>query len=136
MPSAPCPPRRQRQPDNGTPPPRPKSCQNMMRPRVASAKNISADRWGQCALIRRNGRKKAQVFTEKKHTFCPCARRSAAYRIIVNKIKKKLVSHLKIASPCCGDRDRSRDIRRSHSPVNLEPLEAGGRGRSWCRCFL
>jgi hypothetical protein len=78
---------------------------------------------------------KAHVFT-KKYTFCRGARRSAAYRIIVNKIKKQLVLRKKIASPCCGDRDRSRDIRRSHSPVNLEPLEAGGRGRSWCRCFL
>jgi len=78
---------------------------------------------------------KAHVFT-KKYTFCRGARRSAAYRIIVNKIKKQLVLRKKIASPCCGDRDRSRDIRRSHSPVNLEPLEAGGRGRSWCRCFF
>ena len=56
--------------------------------------------------------------------------------IIGNKIKKQLVSRRKIASPCCGDRDRSRDVRRSHSPLKLEPLEAGGRGRSWCRCFL
>ena len=32
----------------------------------------------------------------KKHTFCPHARRSAAYRIIVNKIKEKLVSHKKL----------------------------------------
>ena len=116
------------------PPPRPKPCQNMMRTQVASAKNISADSWGQCALIRRNGQKKGTSFT-KKHTFCPRARQSAACRIIVNKIKKHLVSCKKIASPCCGGRDRSRDVRRSHSPVKLKPLEAGGR-RSWFRCFL
>ncbi len=37
--------------DNGAPPHCPKSCQNMMRPRAASAKNVLADSWGQCAVI-------------------------------------------------------------------------------------
>ena len=71
---------------------------------------------------------KKHRYSLKKHTFCPRARRSAAYRIIVNKIKKKLVSRLKIASPCCGDQDQSCDIQRSHSPVKLKPLGAGGLG--------
>ena len=80
--------------------------------------------------------KKKHRYSIKKHTFCPSARWSAAYRIIGNKIKKKLVSRIKIASPCCGDQDRSCDIRRLHSPIKLEPLEAGGQERSWCWCFL
>jgi hypothetical protein len=80
--------------------------------------------------------KKKHRYSLKKHTFCPSARQSAAYKIIVNKIKKQLVSCKKIASPYCGDRYRSRDVRRSHSPVKSKPLEVGGRGRSWCWCFL
>jgi hypothetical protein len=35
-------------------------------------------------------------YSLKKHNFCPHARRSAAYRIIVNKIKEKLVSRKKL----------------------------------------
>ena len=31
-----------------------------------------------------------------------------------------------MASPDCDDRDRSRDVRRSHSPLKLKPLGAGG----------
>ena len=41
----------------------------------------------------------------------------------------------KNASPYCGDRYRSHDVQRSHSPVKLKPLEAGRR-RSWFQCFL
>ncbi len=67
-------------------PPHLKSCQNMMRIWAAFAKKRSTGSWGQCALIRCNGRKKAQV-SIKKYTFCPQSCRSAANRIIVNKIK-------------------------------------------------
>ena len=42
-----------------SPPPRPKSCQNLMRPWAASEKNISTDSWCQCALIRRHRRRRA-----------------------------------------------------------------------------
>jgi hypothetical protein len=38
------------------------------------------------------------------------------------------VSSIKSTSPCCNDRDRSRKVQQSHSPVKLEPLEAGGLG--------
>jgi len=79
---------------------------------------------------------KKHRYSLKKHTFCPRARRSAAYRIIVNKIKKKLVSRLKIASPCCGDQDQSCDIQRSHSPVKLKPLGAGRLGEIMVLMFF
>ena len=132
-----CSPCRQRQPWQWRPhSPRPKSCQNTMRTRAALAKNISADSWGQCVLIWCNGQKKHR-YSLKKHTFCPSARRSAAYRIIVKKIKwKQFVSCKKIAFPYCGDRYQLHDVWRSHLPVKLKPLEAGGQGRSWCWCFL
>ncbi len=117
--------------DNGAPPPRPKLCQNMMRPWAASAKNISADSWGQCALIRRNGQIKSTGIHYKNIPFVPMR---AGQRH--TEIKEKLVSRKKIALPCCGYWYWLRNIRRSHSPVKLEPLEAGGRGRSWCWCFL
>ncbi len=37
--------------------------------------------------------------------------------------------------PCCDDCDRLRNIRQLYSPVKLEPLEAGGLGGPWWRCF-
>ncbi len=39
-----------------------------------------------------------------------------------------LVSSIKITSPDRDDRDRSRDVRQLHSPVELEPLGASGLG--------
>ena len=71
----------------------------------------------------------------KKLTFCPPARQADAHRIIVNKTKDELDSSIKITSPHRNDRDRSLDVRRSHLPLKLEPVEAGGSWRSWCRCF-
>ena len=38
--------------------------------------------------------------------------------------------------PCCTDYAQSRVVQQSHLPVKLKPLEASGRGRSWCRCFF
>ena len=61
---------------------------------------------------------------------------SAACRIIVNKIKNMLISLLKNASPCCRDCAPPCNIWRSHSPINLKLMEAGGPGGSWCRCFF
>ena len=49
-------------------------------------------------------------------------------RIIVNKIENKLVLLKNITSPCCGDRGRLHNLWRLHSPMQLNPLEAGGRG--------
>ena len=49
---------------------------------------------------------------------------------------KKSQLHRKIISPCCADRDRSRNIQTSHSPVEFEPLEGGGMGGPWCRCSV
>ena len=72
----------------------------------------------------------------KKLTFCPPARQADAHRIIVNKIKDELDSSIKITSPHRNHRDRSRDVRRSHLPLKLEPVEASGSWRSWCRCFF
>ncbi len=40
-----------------------------------------------------------------------------------------------MASPDRDDRDRSRDVRRSHSPVKLEPLGAGGLWRAMVPMF-
>ena len=70
-----------------------------------------------------------------KLTFCPPARQADAHRIIVNKTKDELDSSIKITSPHRNDRDRSLNVRRSHLPLKLEPVEAGGSWRSWCRCF-
>ena len=53
------------------PPPHPKSYQNMMRPWAASAKNISADSLGQCALIQRNGQIKSTGIHLKNIPFVP-----------------------------------------------------------------
>ncbi len=59
-------------------------------------------------------------------------------RIIVKYIKEKLVLSIKSTLPCCNDRDRLCDIRQLHSPVKLEPLEAGGLGDNGdgVLCFL
>ena len=43
-------------------------------------------------------------------------------------MKVLLVTSIKITSPDRDDRDRSGDIRRSHSPVELKPPGAGGLG--------
>jgi hypothetical protein len=40
-----------------------------------------------------------------------------------------------MASPDHDDRDRSRDVRRSHSPLKLEPLGAGGLWRAMVPMF-
>ncbi len=63
-------------------------------------------------------------------------RQAAACRIIVNKITEQLVLSIKVTSPCCNDCDQSRDVRRLHSPVKLEPLEAGSLGGPWWWCFM
>ena len=55
----------------------------------------------------------------KKLTFCPRARPAAAQRIIVNKVRNLLISLIKITSPDSNDRDRSRDVRRSHLPLKI-----------------
>ncbi len=74
----------------------------------------------------------------RKLTSCPCpqARPADAHRIIVNKIRNELISSIKIASPHRNHRNRSHNVRRLHLPLKLEPLEAGGLWRSWCRCFF
>jgi hypothetical protein len=51
-------------------------------------------------------------------------------------MKNGLITLWKIASPCCKDRASPWDAGRSHSPINLKLLEAGGQGGSWCQCFL
>ncbi len=53
--------------DHGAPPHCPKSCQHMTGNCAALAKNISADSWGQCALIRCNSQKKGQMLTQKTY---------------------------------------------------------------------
>jgi hypothetical protein len=42
----------------------------MMRNCAALAKKILADSLDQCALIRRNGKKKGQMLTKKMYLFC------------------------------------------------------------------
>jgi hypothetical protein len=39
-----------------------------------------------------------------------------------------LVSSIKIASPCCNHHATLHALKQSHSPQNLEPLEAGSWG--------
>jgi hypothetical protein len=46
-----------------------------------------------------------------------------------------LVLSIKITSPDRNDRDRSRDVRRSHSPVKLDPLGASGLWRAMVTMF-
>ena len=46
------------------------------------------------------------------------------------------MSSIKNTSLCCNDCDWSRNVRRLHSPVKLEPLEAGSLGRPWWRCCM
>jgi hypothetical protein len=60
-------------------------------------------------------------------------RQAAASRIIVNKITEQLVLFIKVTSPCCNDCDQSCNVLQLHSPVKLEPQEAGGigMGGSW-----
>ncbi len=57
------------------------------------------------------------------------------HRIILNKILEQLVLSMKVTSLCCNDCDQLRDVRWLHSPVNMEPLEAGGLGGPWWWCF-
>jgi hypothetical protein len=71
--------------------------------------------------------KKAHAITSKTH-ICPRACRANEHRIIVNKMKVLLVTSIKITLPDRDDRDRSGDVRRSHSPVELKPPGAGGLG--------
>ena len=116
-----------------------KSCRNTTRTRGVAAKRISASSWGQCASFRCSGHVKKHKLSLQKLTFCPRARWAAAHRILVNKIENLLVSSIKITSPDRDDRDRSRDVRRSHLPLKLKPLGAGGLWRAmvplFC-CFL
>ena len=75
----------------------------------------------------------------KKLTFCPRACWSDVISKIVTKIKDLLVTSIKMASPDRDDRDRSRDVRRSHLPLKLKPLGAGGLWRAMVQlfyCFL
>jgi hypothetical protein len=81
-------------------------------------------------------RRKKHEPSLQKLTFCPQARRVDAHRIVVNKIKVLLVSSIKITSPDRDDRDRLRDVRWSHSPVELKPPGAGRLGGPWLRCFV
>ena len=78
---------------------------------------------------------KSTMKLHQKLTFCPPACPADAHRIIVNEIRNQLLSSIKITSPDRNDQDRSRDVRRSHLPFKLEPVEAGGLWRPWCRCF-
>ena len=117
-------------------PPSPKSCRNMTRTRSVAEKRISASSWGQCASFRCSGHVKKHELSLQKLTFCPRARWAAAHRRIVNKIKDLLFSSIKVTSLNRNDRDRSRDVGRSHSPVELEPPGAGGLGGPWWRCFV
>ena len=80
-------------------------------------------------------RQEKHVESLRKLTFCPLARPADAHRIIVNKIRNELISSIKIRSPHRNRRSRSRDVRRSHLPFKLEPVEAGRSWQSWCRCF-
>ena len=75
----------------------------------------------------------------KKLTFCPRACWSDVISKIVVKIKDLLVTSIKMASPDRDDRDQSRDVRRSHLPLKLKPLGAGGLWRAMVQlfyCFL
>ncbi len=54
----------------------------------------------------------------------------------MNKITEQLVLSIKVTLPCCNDRDQSRDVRRLHSPVKLEPLEAGSLGGTMVMVFM
>ena len=70
---------------------------------------------------------KKHRYSLKKHTFCPRARRSAAYRIIDNKIKKQLVSRKKLHRRTLR---RSRSIVR-HTAIALTfKIEAAGSWRA------
>jgi hypothetical protein len=66
-----------------------------------------------------------------KLTFCPQVCQATACRIIVNKVKEQLVLLIKVTLPCYDDHDQLRDVRQLHSPVKLEPLEAGSLGGPW-----
>ena len=116
----------------------PNSCQNMMRTWRVAAKRILVSSWGQCASFRCRGEveRKKHKLSLQKLTFCPRARWADAQRIIVNKIKDFLVASIKITSPDRNDRDRSRDIRRSHSPLKMKPLGAGGLGEIMVSMFF
>jgi len=55
----------------------------------------------------------------------------------VNKRKNELILYIRISSPYCGDHTPPWGIEQSHSPLKLKLLEVdGGRGGSWCPCFL
>ncbi len=68
-------------------------------------------------------------------SFCATLACTTPHRIIVNKIRNELISSIKIRSPHRNRRSQSRNVRRSHLPFKLEPVEAGGSWQSWCRCF-
>ena len=84
--------------DHGDPPPFfLKSCQNMMRTWEAYAKKRLTDGVNPCWLIPTSN-KKANIFTWKTF-FCQQAHQSAAYRIIVNKIREHIFSHKQMHCP-------------------------------------
>ena len=47
-----------------------------------------------------------------------------------------LISLEKIRSPCCRDNEPLYDVKRSHSPIKLKSLEAGGGGDHGVGVFL
>jgi hypothetical protein len=112
--------------------------------------NCVETRWGPERYRKKKNRRKAQISArcfdaaaQKKHkgwhtklTFSPRVRCTATCWKIVNKIKKLLVLSIKITSPCGNDRGQLRNVRRLHSPLKLEPLEASGWGGPWWSCFV
>ncbi len=113
-------------------PPSPKSCRNTTRTWGIAAKRISASSWGQYVSFRWSSDEKS---TNHHFKNSPRVRWANAHRIVVNKIKVLLVSSIKITSPDRDDCDRIRDVRRSHSPVKLEPLGAGWLWRTMVTMF-
>ena len=112
-----------------------KSCQNMPRMGETLAKKywrtakVSAHWFNATA-------DKKHIYSLKKYTVCQSARWSAARRTSSNKIENELVSLKKIASLCCAGHVPPWNVGRSHSPINLKPLEAGGWGGLWCWCYM
>ena len=109
-------------------PPHPKTFQNTTRTWGLAAKKILTSSRVQCALF-------VSIQRPQKNHACQRVRWSNAHRMIVNKIKNLLVSLKKVASMHCNDYYRSRNVRRSHSPVKLEPPGAGGLGGPWWQDF-
>ena len=116
-------------------PPSPKSCRNKQGLKGSRQKEYRQVAGVSTRHFDKTSTKKHEPSLQKL-TFCPRARWADAHRIKVNKIKVLLVSSIKITSPDRDDCDQLRDVRRSHSPVKLEPLGAGGLREPWWRCFF